>query len=112
VEAGRRYDFISKQVVTTYNHQYSVKRLEDFELTTEADGTVSYSGAADPQNSYYLELTARDSEGRPFTRRIQVGGASKTNPDYQYYYLQPSPTAAAMYQEKKLRLRLWSTIRN
>ncbi|NLL51108.1 MAG: alpha-2-macroglobulin [Peptococcaceae bacterium] len=89
VETGRHYDFISKQVVPTYYYEYSTKHLEDFELTTDADGAVKYSGQVDnAKNSYYLELTAQDSHGRQFIRRIQIGGLSRSDPNYQYYYLQ------------------------
>jgi len=92
VEAGRRYDFISKQVVPVYQHTYKAKHLGNFELTTGADGTVSYNGVTpDPKGSYYLDLTAEDSQGRPFTRRIQIGGITGTGPDYQYYFLQGQP---------------------
>ncbi|NLO97076.1 MAG: alpha-2-macroglobulin [Peptococcaceae bacterium] len=89
VESGRRYDFISKQVVPTYYYEYSVRHIRDFQLMTDADGKVIYNGQLDdPKNSYYLLLSAQDAQGRQFTRRVHVGGLSSFNPHYQYYYLQ------------------------
>lgn len=91
VEVGQRYDFINKKVEKLYSYNYSTKHHSDFELVSGTDGLASYSGQLDPDNSYYIDLTAVDEEGRAFTRRIHVGGMSGTRPDYQYYFLQGAP---------------------
>ena len=56
VESGQRYNFITKQTEKTYHYNYSTKHLNDFELITDADGTVKYTGTIDFQNSYYIDL--------------------------------------------------------
>lgn len=91
VESGQRYDFINKKVVKTYNYNYSTKHLSDFELVTDAKGTATYTGKIDPENSYYVDLAAEDSEGRQFKKRFYIGADRGYNPDYQYYYLQGKP---------------------
>lgn len=88
VETGQKYDFISKKVVKTYSYNYSTSRLEDFELITNEKGEVSYTGKLDPKNSYYIDLRAKDQEGREFLKRVHIGGDWANSPDYQYYYLQ------------------------
>lgn len=88
VESGEQYDFINKKVVKTYYYEYSTKHLSDLELLTDNQGIATTSGKLDPSNSYYFDLTAVDSEGRSFTKRIHLGGYTSYNPDYQYYFLQ------------------------
>ncbi|WP_019849647.1 Ig-like domain-containing alpha-2-macroglobulin family protein [Desulfitobacterium sp. PCE1] len=89
VEAGQRYDFINKEVVKNYYYDYSVKHQGDFDLVTDAQGMVSYTGdLPEPRNSYYLELVAEDSEGHPFKKRIYIGNSGSFNPEHPYYYLQ------------------------
>lgn len=90
-ESGQRYDFINKKVEKTYNYNYSTQRLSDFELRTDSQGNVSYTGELDPESSYYLELSAKDSEGRQFKKRLHIGGNSYNNPEYKYYFLQGTP---------------------
>lgn len=89
VEAGQRYDFINKEVVKNYYYDYSTKHLGEFDLVTDAQGMVSYTGdLLDPQNSYYLELIAEDQEGHPFKKRLYIGSSGSFNPDHSYYHLQ------------------------
>lgn len=87
VESGKRYDFISKQVVPLYDYTYSVEHVNDFEMTTDANGSVQYTGSIDPGSSYYIDLKATDHEGREFTRRTYIGGDRAYSPSYQYYFL-------------------------
>jgi hypothetical protein len=101
VESGQRYDFINKQVVKTYYHNYSTKHLEDFQLLTDGKGTVTHTGKLDPDNSYYLELSAVDNEGRQFKRRIYIGGSRYSSPDYQYYFLQGKPNLEEGYKPEE-----------
>ncbi|KUO64514.1 MAG: alpha-2-macroglobulin [Gracilibacter sp. BRH_c7a] len=91
VESGQQYNFISKQVEKIYHYNYSTKHINEFELITDADGTINHTGELDPENSYYIELTAVDSDDRQFTRRLYVGSDRHNSPDYQHYYLQTSP---------------------
>lgn len=93
VEIGQRYDFINKKVEKLYSYNYSTKHHSDFELVSGTNGLASYTGQLDPDNSYYIDLTAVDEEGRAFTRRVHVGGVSGTRPDYQYYFLQGAQSA-------------------
>lgn len=86
-EVGERYDFISKKVVKNYSYNYSTKKVNNFELKTDADGQISYTGKIDSSSSYYLDLSASDNEGREFIKRIHIGGNSGY-PDSQHYFLQ------------------------
>ncbi|HHV64886.1 MAG TPA: alpha-2-macroglobulin [Peptococcaceae bacterium] len=87
VEAGERYDFISKKKVKDYRYEYSSKQVGTFELLTDAEGHLNYTGKIDPEYSYYLDLIAQDSDGREFKKRIYLGGGSNY-PDYRHFYLQ------------------------
>ena len=88
VETGERYDFISKKVVKTYYHKHSTQHISDFSMITDEKGLAAYSGSLSPDNSYYIELTAADNEGRTIISRIPVPGAGQPGPDeYKYYYL-------------------------
>ena len=88
-ETGEHYDFISKKVVKTYYHKHSTQHVSDFSMITDENGRATYSGMLSPDNSYYIELTAQDNEGRETKRRINVPGSAGGNPDddYKYYYL-------------------------
>lgn len=87
VESGKRYDFISKEVVNTYYYEYSTKHLGDLDLVTDATGQINYTGGSlERQNSYYLDLVVEDKEGRPFKKRLHIG-QDNGNQQYQYYYL-------------------------
>jgi len=92
-EAGRRYDFLSKQVVPTYYYDYSTVKLDDFTLQTATDGTAGYQGVLpDRQSSYFIELEAEDEAGRKAKRRIYISGYGSLNPEYQHYSLQQKKT--------------------
>lgn len=91
VESGKSYNYISKQVEKTYHYNYSTKHVGDYELITDSNGTVKHTGELDLDNSYYLELTAVDNEGRSFTRRVHIGRDGYNSPDNQHYYLQTPP---------------------
>jgi hypothetical protein len=87
VEVGERYDFISKKKVKDYRYEYSSKQVGTFELLTDAEGNLNYTGKINPEYSYYLDITAQDTEGREFKKRIHLGGGSNY-PDYRHYHLQ------------------------
>lgn len=90
VEAGERYDFINKVVEKIYHYDHSTKHISDFDLITDSQGNITYTGTLDPEESYYLELSAQDNEGREFKRRYSVYGSERGYyPEYKYYYLQP-----------------------
>ncbi len=91
VESGKSYNFISKQVEKTYHYNYSTKHVEDFDLITDSNGAVKHTGELDPENSYYLELSAVDEDGRQFTRRVHIGGNWQNGPNNQHYFLQTTP---------------------
>lgn len=93
VKSGQHYDYISKKVVPSYYYTYSAKQIGAFDLTTATDGTATYTGKLDPNESYYLNLTAADSSGRSFTRQIYIG--SQYSSDTPYYHLVDASTAGA-----------------
>ncbi|UWG97987.1 Ig-like domain-containing protein [Dehalobacter sp. DCM] len=90
VKSGQHYDYISKKVVPSYYYTYSAKQVATFDLTTGADGTVTYTGKLDPKESYYLKLTATDASGRAFTRQIFIG--SQYSSGTPYYHLEDAQT--------------------
>ncbi len=89
-ESGQRYNFISKEVETLYTYNYSTKKLSEFTLVTDQEGKAVYQGSLDPQESYYLELTAQDADGRVAKERVYLyqGNGSSRNDFYKYYELQ------------------------
>ncbi|NLP44980.1 MAG: alpha-2-macroglobulin [Peptococcaceae bacterium] len=94
IETGQRYDFLKKQVVPTYQYDYSTKKIDDFTLQSSADGTASYQGTLpDEQSSYFIELEAEDEAGRKAKRRLYIAGFGNVNPDSQHYSLQQKKTA-------------------
>lgn len=87
VEAGERYDFISKKVVKGYYYDYSSKHISDFSMITDEKGQTSYTGTLEPKKSYYIILSAEDSEGRRTERRLTVPGSERPDEfDYKYYH--------------------------
>lgn len=90
VETGERYDFISKEVVKTFYYKHSTQEVADFSLITDGDGIGTYSGTLDEENSYFLEISAQDNEGRVIKEKIPVPGSRKVNQyDFTYQYLKP-----------------------
>lgn len=87
VESGEHYDFISKKVVKGYYYNYSSKHISDFSVITDEKGQASYTGALEPNKSYYIILSAEDSEGRRTERRLTVPGSERPDEfDYKYYH--------------------------
>lgn len=87
VETGQRYDFINKKVVQDYYYEYSSKHISDFSVITDQEGKLSYAVTLDSQNSYYLVLTAEDSEGRENQLRLSIPGPGEPQySNYKYYY--------------------------
>ncbi|MDD4665870.1 MAG: alpha-2-macroglobulin family protein, partial [Clostridia bacterium] len=90
-EGWETYNFITKTVEKRYNYRHSVKQVGELAVVTDEQGQATYRGtwAFAPENSYYLELTAQDKEGRPIKHRISITQNSQGRNDYyKYYYLQ------------------------
>lgn len=89
VENGEYYDFINKEVRKNYYYRHSTLTAAEFSLITDSAGEATYSGKLEEGKSYYLEVTAEDSEGRETVRRIPIiGVANEQSGGYNYYHLQ------------------------
>ncbi|MDX9871120.1 MAG: Ig-like domain-containing protein [Clostridia bacterium] len=88
-DAGEYYDFISKKVIPSYYYEYSERHISDFSMISDENGKSAYTLSLSADNSYFIVLTAEDSEGRRIKNRVHVPGA--TSPRgynyYSYYYL-------------------------
>ncbi|HHY06804.1 MAG TPA: hypothetical protein GX532_07520 [Clostridia bacterium] len=89
-EGWETYNFITKTVEKRYNYRHSVKQVGELETVTDEQGKATYRGPwnLDPENSYYLELTAQDKEGRPIKKRIDIFPHSQRDDGYKYYHFQ------------------------
>lgn len=85
-EMGQRYNFISKQVEKIYSYNYSPKKLDEFTLVTDEAGKAVYKGTLDPKETYYIELTTQDAEGRLTQEQVYVHYGNAVMPDSYYAY--------------------------
>lgn len=81
IEDGTTYDFINK--VTVKNYRYETKRItiESKTLITDDKGTVDYQFNIEEDGNYNVEISAKDSQGRPIFRSVYVSDAV---PYWQY----------------------------
>lgn len=107
VESGERYDFISKKVVKGYYYNYKARHVLDFSMITDDKGQASYTGALEPNKSYYVILTASDNAGRKAQRRISVPGSERPEEyDYRYYYFSDGEPRKSYLPGQEVKLTL------
>lgn len=105
VEAGQRYDYINKKVVTDYYYNHSTKHIKDFEVTSGEKGSIFYESGLDEKSSYYVLLTAQDSSGRMAKSRIEIPSAESGEwDDYKYYHLKGSKEGQRYAEEEAVNL--------
>jgi uncharacterized protein YfaS (alpha-2-macroglobulin family) len=88
IESGERYDFINKRVEKAYYYRHSTRHIRDYDLTTDGAGKASLKGTVEEGESYYLEVTAKDGEGREVIQRYHIPGSNYYY-EYSYYHLKP-----------------------
>ncbi|MCL2099975.1 MAG: Ig-like domain-containing protein, partial [Oscillospiraceae bacterium] len=75
IPAGQRYDHITRQSVPWFRYEQRKRRLETFELTTDASGTAERDFTVpDTENrSYEAHLMTTDGNGRMIRHIIYIG---------------------------------------
>jgi hypothetical protein len=98
-ETGEYYDFLEKVKRKTYDYTEVRVPVQDFSMTTDADGTASWSFTPDPAKSYYVRLDSLDDAGRATSAEGYFSGADFMGPDYGYrwYYLETPGRDSARY---------------
>ncbi len=81
VATGTSYDFIAKEVVTTYEDEITERGAGTTKIKTGADGGFSVAIPSDNDHDYRVELSVRDREGHRATTTVDAttpGGPDET----------------------------------
>jgi len=75
VPDGRRYDHVTRQMVTRYRFEERRRSLERFDLATDEDGfaTKNFTVPNIENRSYQARLIATDGNGRTITHYVFIG---------------------------------------
>ena len=75
VRIGERYCHITRQVVPRYRHEQRERHLESFQLTTDAEGTVTrdFTVPDHEHRSYEARITTTDGNGRRISHTAFIG---------------------------------------
>lgn len=64
IEDGERYDFINKKVVKKYRYESREQQIKELDVTTASDGTFSTTFTPTRGESYRVDATAKDLQGK------------------------------------------------
>jgi len=75
IREGERYDHVTRQVIPRYRYEQRERVLEEFELTTDTDGSAARDFQVPDQDrvSYQARLTTTDGNGRRITQDVFIG---------------------------------------
>lgn len=83
-ERGQYYDFINKEVRTNYYYYPYNVHLEDFVITTDAEGLGTFLFSYEDDKSYSIELETIDGMGRKIKTEQSFHGSKYRN--YEAWY--------------------------
>lgn len=75
IRQGESYDHVTRQVVPRYRYEQRERLLEQFDMTTDADGNAvrEFQVPDNERVSYQARLTATDGNGRTITQEVFIG---------------------------------------
>jgi len=75
VREGERYDHVIRQVVPRYRYERRERSLEQFEMTTDAEGNATRDFQVPDRDrvSYQARLTTTDGNGRQIVQDVFIG---------------------------------------
>ncbi|MCL1787448.1 MAG: hypothetical protein FWG38_05640, partial [Defluviitaleaceae bacterium] len=75
IREGERYDFVTRQVVPRYRHERRTERIQQFSLTTDAEGYAGrdFTVPNRENESYEARITTTDGNGRTITHTVFIG---------------------------------------
>ncbi len=71
VDTGQYYDFVNKVVRHTYSYNPVSTNIGSFTGTTDSSGGFQYSFAAQPQHSYVVDVTIKNSDGQEISEKYE-----------------------------------------
>jgi len=75
VRDGERYDFVTRRVIPRYRYVHREERLEQFTLTTNANGeaSIDFQVPNNKNDSYQARITTIDGNGRTIHQDVFIG---------------------------------------
>ncbi|HYF93251.1 MAG TPA: Ig-like domain-containing protein [Symbiobacteriaceae bacterium] len=116
VEIGTYYDFISKKTRKQYDYRPNHKQVGTFTALSGQGGAFSHTLTIDPEQSYTVKVTVKDSKDRPVTQELWFSGRwyqgfedrlhwgrwhhLATSPENRYTFALGEPIALEMRREQ------------